>query len=239
MRLTPVLLLVACLLPALAGAGPRGSDRVIWESSGFLSAHPDVKYRKLGLYELEQGRAGAAVKAFREAARFGDKPSQAMLGEMHWTGQGLPHDPAQAYAWMDLAAERGYTVFVAKRERYWQALDDTARRTALGVGQGLYREFGDAVARRRLEQALHVGRRKVTGSRVGARSRMTVMLPSGGQWVSVDGDRYYAPRYWQPAAYAAFTDGVWTPPPDGLVQVGEIGASPPGDAPRDHGGDSQ
>ena len=217
----PVLLLAACLAtPAVAA--PPVSDRILWESSGFLAAHPDVKYRKRGLDLLDQRRPREARQAFEEAARPGDKASQAMLGEMHWTGQGAPRDRARAYAWMDLAAERGYRLFLGKRERYWRELDAAERAAALEVGAALYAEYGDDIARPRLDQTLHYARRQTTGSRVGFVSSMKVQVPTAAGWIAVDGSRYYDKQYWHPVQYAAFTDAIWTPLPKDRVEVGPM-----------------
>lgn len=222
----PALLLAALATTAVAAtalAAPLPSqDRLIWESSGFLNFHPDVKHRKAALLLLDQGRLQLAAGEFRRAARYGDKPSQAMLGEMHWSGSGVPRDRALAYAWMDLAAERGYLMFLGKRERYWRELDDAQRRAALQVGAGLYAEYGDDVARRRLDQKLLRGRRQAVGSRTGFIGAIRVELPSEGGRVVVSGEDYYSPNYWHPERYARFTDAIWTPFPDAKVEVGPL-----------------
>src|SRR3546814_6828921 len=80
---------------------------------------------------------------FLRAARYADKPSQAMVAEMHWRGLGVPQDRELGYAWMDLAAERMYPNFVIKRERYWQLLDADQRSNAIERGQQLLAEYGD------------------------------------------------------------------------------------------------
>lgn len=221
LRATVALLLAAVATTALA-APPPSHDRQIWESAGFLSFHPDVKHRKQALLLLDQDRPREAAEAFRRAARFGDKPSQAMLGEMHWTGAGAPRDRALAYAWMDLAAERGYLMFIGKRERYWRELDDAQRAAALQVGAELYAEYGDDIARRRLEQQLLYGRRHAVGSRTGFIGAMRIELPTETGRKFVRGDDYYDPKYWHPQRYAEFTDAVWKPMPKALVEVGPM-----------------
>lgn len=220
--LRATLLLLAACLATPASSAPPGSEHMLWESSGFLAAHPDVKYRKRGLDLLDQGRPRDAMRAFLEAARYGDKASQAMLGEMHWTGEGAPRDRPRAYAWMDLAAERGYRLFLGKREIYWRELDAAERAAALEVGAALYAEYGDDIARSRLAQALLYARRKITGSRLGFVGNMKVQVPTSAGWIAVDGSRYYAKRYWDPVQYAEFTDAVWTPMPKAQVEVGPM-----------------
>src|SRR3546814_9279963 len=70
-----------------------------------------------------------------------------MVAEMLWNGDGVERDRALAYAWMDLAAERGYAGFLGLRERYWSALDEAGRARALEAGQEVYAHYGDAAAR--------------------------------------------------------------------------------------------
>src|SRR3546814_15789663 len=83
---------------------------------------------------------------FLRAARYADKPSQAMIAEMHWRGLGVPQDRELGYAWMDLAAERMYPNFVIKRERYLQLLDADQRRNAIERGHPLLAEYGAQAA---------------------------------------------------------------------------------------------
>jgi TPR repeat protein len=56
-----------------------------------------------------------AMQPFRRASFFADQPSQGMVAEMYWNGDGVPCDRALAYARMDLAAERGYASFLGLR----------------------------------------------------------------------------------------------------------------------------
>ncbi len=60
---------------------------------------------------------------FLRAARYADKPSQAMIAQMLWNGDGVPVDRVMAYVWADLAAERGYPAFIATREKFWSELN--------------------------------------------------------------------------------------------------------------------
>ena len=117
---------LAVATPAQSGyADPTISHQVL--TAGFLAAHPDIHYRTKGMQAIDAGRPADALRYFMRAAFYADKPSQAMIAEMLWNGEGQAKDPALAYAWMDLAAERKYTLFVQQRERYWKAMDDAAR----------------------------------------------------------------------------------------------------------------
>lgn len=224
--------------PAPAADGRNSISPVkqeFFNSGGFNAAHPDVYWRRMAIHELDRGRDDLARSYLRRAARFADKASQAMLAEMLWTGRGGEHDRPQAYAWMDLAAERGYTVFVVKREEYWTALSNAEQDEAIRVGRDLYDEYADAVAKERLDRKLVRAQRMVAGSRVGAISgNLMVLLPdadglssgsasrSGGlmnMGLRMMGTDYYAPEYWQPNAYWAREDAVWRNPKLGVVTV--------------------
>ncbi|MGI8561779.1 MAG: hypothetical protein ACR2J7_10195 [Luteimonas sp.] len=194
-------------------------------TDGFLAAHPDLRWRSEGLQALEQKDHKTAFNAFQRAARYADKPSQAMLAEMLWEGAGVAQDRALAYAWMDLAAERLYPVFIARREGYWRDLDPDQQRDAIERGQAVYLEYGDAVAKPRLERLLERERRRTTGSRVGFVGNLTIIPNTGplaGTGLTISGDQYYAPKYWEPRRYWQLQDEIWNAPRRGRVDVGDL-----------------
>ena len=106
-------------------------------TAGFLEHHQDIQYRMLGMTAYKDGRFDDALRFFRRAAFFADKPSQGMVAEMYWNGQGVPRDPVQAYIWMDLAAERGYLGFLSVSYTHL----DVYKRQVVGHAQQLQRLF--------------------------------------------------------------------------------------------------
>ena len=194
-------------------------------TEGFLAGHPDIRWRREALHDYANQRHTEAAKHFLRAARYGDKASQAMLAEMHWEGIGMPQDRALGYVWMDLAAERNYPNFLILRERYWHQLDETGRRDALARGQALYAEYGDEVAKPRLEKVMRREARSVTGSRTGFVGNLTIIPytgPLAGTGVTLRADELYAKKYWNPEQYWQLQDEVWKGPPKGEVEVGEL-----------------
>ena len=191
-------------------------------SGGFLSAHPDLRFRLHGQEEYKRQAYGEAFRYFQRAAWYGDKPSQGMVAEMLWNAQGVAQDRALAYAWMDLAAERGYEGFTILRERYWLALDEAERQRAIEVGQDVYGKYGDAAAEPRLAAVLRRERAKQTGSRTGFTGSLKILVPGPGGDMQIDGSKYYDDRYWEPAQYRAWQDSVWKKPRTGRVDVGEV-----------------
>lgn len=198
-------------------ANPLAND------SDFLAYHPDLGNRKQGLVAYERGGYATAAAFFRKAARYADKPSQAMLAEMLWKGLGETADRAQAYAWMDLAAERGYPSLIAFREDYWNQLSDDERKRAVDIGQAIYTEYGDAAAKPRLASELRRGASRITGSRVGLVGELTIKVPGPtGDWIAISADQYYAPRYWKERQYWAWQDDIWKAPLRGVVHIGPL-----------------
>jgi hypothetical protein len=191
----------------------------------FMSAHPDLKYRQIGMHAFDGKRFSDAFKYFQRAAYYSDKPSQGMLAEMLWNGNGMAPDHASAYIWMDLAAERGYTLFVQERERYWSLLSDAEKAAVTGKGAEIRSVYADSAAKPRIAQLLRWARRDTTGSHLGstAGSALTIIAPGpGGSSISIDGSRYYAPEYWDPKQYQAWQDRIWKTYRAPRVDVGEI-----------------
>ena len=235
-RLRPALLLpliALCLglssAATLAAEKENPDDALITASEGFLGEHPDLRWRWRGLRAYREGNFEEALGYFRRAARYADKPSQGMVAEMLWKGQGTPVDRPLAYAWMDLAAERHYPVMLINRERYWAAMSEAERQQALVIGESVYEEFGDDVAKERLESVLRRARRNVTGSRTGFVGALQIEIPTPAGPMVIDGASYYAEKFWEPEQYWSWQDQDWKVPPKGRVDIGSVQevASPP------------
>lgn len=225
------LVILGILLIPIAALGQKSSASApppdptkdpLMLSAGFLTAHPDLRYRLLGLDEMKQGKHDDAFRFFQRAAFYADKPSQGMVAEMLWNGQGTERNPSLAYAWMDLAAERGYAGFVGLRERYWNALTLEQRTRALEEGKAIYAKYGDAAAQPRLATVLRRERRRLTGSRTGFAGNVQIYIPGPGGFEQIDGSKFYDERYWDPKQYQAWHDSIWMKPRVGRVSVGEM-----------------
>lgn len=238
-------LVVACLLSLATAAHTQNTAKKaplpedptsdpIMMSAGFLDWHPDINYRIRGTEALREQKYEDAFKYFQRAAYFADKPSQAMLGELLWNGRGVAQDRPSAYVWMDLAAERGYSMFLAHREQFWQQMSQDEQARALEVGQDLYARYGDAAARPRIDTKLRRGRARVTGSRTGFVGNLTIEIPGpDGVSLTMDASKFYDERYWDPKQYQEWHDQVWTKPrvprvnASDLQQVRNAGTPPP------------
>lgn len=244
MQASPLAALAASLALSLAAqaaqpvAAPvKPFEQELLDTEGVQAAHPGYRWRREALLAIERGTPEPVQEWLQRAARYADKPAQALIAERYWKGEGVEQDRPLAYAWMDLAAERGYTVFVAHRERYWAALDAAERRRALEVGEGVYAEFGDAVAQPRLARHLAHKRRMQTGTNGRSGSMVEVYLapgrnPSGESGIGKGrtqqfylGKRlpnYYQAKVWDADAWFAWQDAQYTGLPEGVVTVGAV-----------------
>lgn len=206
--------LVATLLGLLAvpaaGSSPAppadAYETIVLQSHEFLVYHPDLRFRGLGMQARERGRHEEARNDFRNAARYGDKLSQAALADMLWNGQGGPVDRALGYAWMDLAAERGTEWLVVQRERFWEALSADERERAVREGRALYAEFGDPAATPRLQRELRAGSMRQTGSRAGWNGAMRSQGRGDAGARVLQPEKHQLARYWDPVAYRQWQD---------------------------------
>lgn len=225
----------ACLLVLLPLAAARAEKPALPPDpsvdaamlrGGFLDWHPDLRFRASGVEAFNRHDDEAALHDFQRAAYYADKASQAMVAEMLWDGRGAARDRPLAYAWMDLAAERGYPVFLAVRERYWLELDPAGRARAIDAGRAVYAHYGDAVAKPRIAAQLRRGRGQVTGSRTGFVGTLDIAVPGpdGTMW-RVDPEEYYAAPYWEPRKYQQWQDAMWNDPRIGRVTVGDVEAA--------------
>lgn len=257
-----LLLLGGASSPAPASGNaksPAPEERMLVEKGfgGFLTAHPDLRHHRRGMSAFAKGDFEAAAKQFRIAARYADKPSQAMLAQLVWEGQGVQRNRPLAYAWMDLAAERGNRRFLLQRERFWEAMDAEEQAEAIARGTELYTEFGDAVAQPRMAAVLRRASRNVVGSRTGYTGHGNVVAPAAGSGAaavtvatpttqsgfggdsgfqasqSLPASTFYAPQYWSPKQYFDWRDQYHERQlQSGTVDVG--GVRPAGSDPGSH-----
>jgi hypothetical protein len=227
MKAAPALLIAFALaaaapMPALASQDAASTDELVMSSDAFLAAHPDLRFRLSALRRYRDGDFEKAFIHFKRAARYADKPSQGMIAEMLWKGEGVPMDRPAAYIWMDLAAERGYTQMLLRRETFWNDMSEAEREQALAIGDALFLEYADKYAKPRAEQKMRLAKRQVTGSRTGFTGMLTIVIPTPGGSRTIDGSTYYDEKYWEPRRYWQMQDGDWKGPPTGTVSIGEL-----------------
>lgn len=235
-----VIVAVLCV-PAAAQPLDESLQVALLNDPYIVETHPDLRYRQLAIRAYESGDKTAALDWLRKAAGYADKPSQAMLATMYWNGDGTATDRPRAYAWMDLAADRGYRDLLVQREHYWAALDTAERRQAIAVGQKIYAAYNDKAGLARLDGALRQEANRATGSRTGfGGNNLTVRMRGGtagpGLTPALDGgptevggtpvrgEDYYSPELWSASEYTKLKDDVWEQArlETGTVEVGPL-----------------
>ena len=176
-------------------------------AEGLAAGHPNELWRVRALRALKLGQVTRAVDDFRKAARYGDKFSQHALSLLHWHGAGVARDRALAYAWSDLAAERGYPDLLRVREKMWSELAPDERERVADVGADLYATYGDAVARPRLHWEMRKAQAMATGSRLGFEKDRIQFTQSRGDVAPRD---FHARERWVPREYWRAEDRTWS-----------------------------
>ncbi|WP_019465959.1 tetratricopeptide repeat protein [Dyella japonica] len=241
--LTVLLSLVAGA--ALAASMEDPASREVLAAMGRTSTwgHPDEFGEFAGMRYYADGNYAKAMEYFRLGARYADKLSQLSIGLMYLHGEGVERDPATAYAWLSLAAERGYPRYVATRDELWKTLDAAQRAQATATLAQLSVVYGDAVAKPRMAKELRQAKGEMTGSYLGfgassvetlTRAQFAAANPGLGFAFGADpmpacgaksidgapitgcGYLYVAWR-WDAKEYFRIRDAVWT----GTVKVGD------------------
>lgn len=237
-------LAATALLAGCASVSPQNASAMadaqaagLLNQAAVIHGHLDLWNRQNAIERYKRGDKTHAIFLFKQAALYGDKPSQAMVATMYWNGDGVKKDRPLAYAWMDLAADRGYPKLLAQRESYWKKLSSSERQVALDLGKTVYAKYGDAKASQRLAWNLAQIRQSVTGSHLGAVSgqlQVTVVAPASIQAPSVKGGAYrgmqsrgsttYAPKLTASVSYMNLKDQAWQASMnrEGNVDVGAL-----------------
>jgi hypothetical protein len=182
--------------------------------------HPDLFGMTVGMRRYAHHQYADALKYFEIGAFYADKLSQLSIGLMHMNGEGTQKDPITAYAWLDLAAERGYPDFVATRDHLKPTLTPEQLAQAMELRKTLGARYGDAVAKWRMTVQLRQGQMQLTGSRTGFDFGVSQVgtapcgpaLMIGGREVAqigCSGPSFMAKDNWRPELYFAARDREW------------------------------
>lgn len=227
----PLLALAQSSTGQRAQALRAADDKQVTELPMYLAFHPDERWLQNGMNERARARPQVAREYFQYAARYAQKAAQALYARMLWEGEGGITDHALAYAWMDLAAERGYPGLLTERDRLWAALDAAEQARALKLRPTVYAEYGDAAAKPRMERELRRGLHSRSGSHIGSSTgrvqayrslsdaaagpavTMTTLgnVPARASTTTQFGavEQLWNKRYWQPEPYWAFQEQRW------------------------------
>jgi hypothetical protein len=106
-----------------------------------------------------QQRYSYAQKFFREAAAWGSKPAQYVLGVMALNGDQQPVDRPLALAWLSLAAERQRADYLQAYRQLYAQTSAGEHQAAEALLQRMRPVYGDASAATRAETRYHDGMR--------------------------------------------------------------------------------
>ena len=185
--------------------------------------HPDLFGMTVGMRRYAHHQYRDALHYFEIGALYADKLSQLSIGLMHLNGEGTPKNALLAYAWFDLAAERGYPSFVATRDELKAQLGPAQLTEAMTLRAALALRYADAAAKPRMALELRLGQMQFTGSRTGFDSGVTQIgsarcgpaLIIGGRAVPQIGCGAFNPFLqkdnWEPNLYFAARDREWMP----------------------------
>jgi hypothetical protein len=143
-------------------------------------------------------RAGfhfSAFHKFRRAAHWADKMAQHNVGVMYYRGQSVDRDPARAWAWFELSAERDYPELVGIANAVWDELEPGQRKRAQRIlEEELEPRYGDEVAVPRTARRMEEERKNVVGSRTGFVGN--VMVYDVGTVGGRTGEEYFNSEKW-------------------------------------------
>jgi hypothetical protein len=205
--------------------------------------HPDLFGEFAGMRRYAHHDYAGALKYLKIGAYYSDKLSALSIGLMYLNGEGVPKDPMTAYAWLTVAAERGYPDFVATRDRVKATLTPAQLLQAQPILDDIMAKYGDKVAKHRLIVQLNQGRMNITGSHTGFDFGIVQMSTGhcGGPSIEIGGEpmpktgcggNLFAKWRWDPKTYFAVRDSHWK----ATVSVGAIkdaDANAPDDKPAD------
>lgn len=164
---------------------------------GYGEHVPSAWEMRQGRHKYQSGNFTAAFWHYMNAAVWADKFAQYNIGVMYLRGEGVEFDAVRGWAWLELAAERGYPDMVQAADQLYELLDAEQR----AEGERILREellpdYGDATrvpaTARRMEREL----RKATGSRTGSQAMLSFLRVYDGSGISRRGDEYYAAAKW-------------------------------------------
>ncbi len=187
MRTQNVLLMILAIvglfsLPAISSA------------QSYAEHSPGHKLHVEAIRAFEAGQYRLALDGFRSSARWADKLSQFNVGIIYYNGHGVDADPARAWAWFELSAERRYPKMGEMADRVAGELNPAQRAEARRIlEEELLPVYGDEVAVRRTARRMDRERRNVAGSRTGSVGAVTVITASGD---SVHGSRFFDAKAW-------------------------------------------
>lgn len=136
---------IAAHVPALAQA-PATPQRLVACPGALEAILPGEYYFCIGGKEQLNGCMPGALDHLQRAASWANKPSQYLLGLIHFQGDGVPIDRPLGLAWLRLAAERDNLAMVQALRYAERHATPAERRMADALHADMATRYADAVA---------------------------------------------------------------------------------------------
>lgn len=191
---------LALLLLALA-MGPVLAEDAVERDTGLgvgYSEHvPSAWEMRQGRQDYEAGNYMGAFWHYTNAAVWADKFAQYNIGVMYLRGEGVEFDPVRGWAWLELAAERGYPEMVLAANDLYRMLDEAQQREGRRIlEEELLPDYGDAVRIKPTARRMERERRQATGTRTGSKAALSALRIIDGSGITRRGDEFYDPAKW-------------------------------------------
>jgi TPR repeat protein len=200
------------------------------QSTNYAEHTPGNRALSEGTRYYENGWYFTARHRFRKAARYADKMAQHNLGVIYYRGDGVERDPARAWAWFELAAERDYPEFVGIANAVWDELPPTQRQRGRAFLDELLPEYADEVAVPRAARRMERDRQYMTGSRVGFVRNLEIYDINSA--VPRTGEDYYAADKWNLQAVIQQEKDIFEALARARVTIGDLEFVEDGDETR-------
>jgi len=189
-----LLLLVVTTGPVAAQDAPQRDSGL---GVGYSEHIPSAWEMRQGRQDYVAGNFTGAFWHYMNAAVWADKFAQYNIGVMYVRGEGVEFDPVRGWAWLELAAERGYPEMVLAADDLYPMLDEAQQREGRRIlEKELLPDYGDAVRIKPTARRMERERRQATGTRTGSKAALSALRVYDGSGVSRRGDEFYDPAKW-------------------------------------------
>lgn len=195
--------LVSCLglLSFMLATGPALAQDAVERDPdlgvGYSEHIPSAWEMRQGRQDYQSGNYTGAFWHYMNAAVWADKFAQYNIGVMYLRGEGVEFDPVRAWAWLELAAERGYPDMVLAADDLYRLLDEEQQREGRRILEDdLLPDYGDAVRIKATARRMERERRQATGTRTGSKAALSALRIIDGSGITRRGDEFYDPAKW-------------------------------------------
>lgn len=224
-RSRSILALLALMIPfaAQADRGEAAPERPSDRTRPYIEHAPSTESLVRATDAYRAGQFGRAMDHYLGAARWADKFAQYNIGIMHLRGEGVEFNPVRGWAWLEVAAERGYPQFRQSADALWDLFNEEERQAARTIfEEEIAPRYGDETTFQRTEREMRFRKGDATGSRLGSRGMLQMLRVYETQDTQRDGVEYFAPEKWDFATLARYETALMQSIAEEQVEIGEL-----------------